>query len=291
MKNQTLVRVVALSIPLATILSVASAKPRDGVPAYGYRRGNGQGQGQGQREVVRDNAVRGIVSRVYSNREFDVQAQGRIVRVKTDAYQNLQPGDYVVARGDLRGGTFYAETINRRDDNVRGNQGRETRVNFQGEVVQVESPTSFRVRATDGRVFAVRTVGALGRRISRGDVVRVQGRFDGSFVRANNEDVDLLRNDNTYNGGYNNGGYNNGGYNNGGYNNGGYNNGARVSFRGRVTRLLGGNEIEVRSDNGQTFRVRVPQAIVGYSRVGDQVQVQGSSRSGIIVATNVDRLR
>lgn len=280
MKHQRLVRLVALSIPFATALPLVHAAPRDGVPAYGYRRNN-------TREAVRDNVVRGIVSRVYSNREFDVQAQGRIVRVKSDAYQNLRNGDYVVARGDLRGNTFYAEFVNRQDDNVRGNQGRETRVDFRGEVVEVESPQSFRVRATDGHVYAVRTIGTLGRRVSRGDVVRVQGRFDGSFVRANNENVNLLRNDNVYNGNYGNGNYGNGNYGNGNYGNGNQ----RVNFRAKVTRILRQGELEVRGDNGQTYIVREPSALVGYTRVGDHVQVQGVARVGFISATNIDRVR
>ena len=314
MKHLHLVRLLALSIPFATALPVVHAAPRNGVPANGYRRN--------QSQVVRDNVVRGVVSRTYNSHEFDVEAQGRIVRVKSDAFQNLRPGDYVVARGDLRGNTFYAEFINRQDDNVRGNQGREQRINFSGEVVEVENANQMRVRADDGRVFSVRTVGTLSRGISRGDEVRVSGTFDGSFVRANNEDVDLLRNDNTYNnggsysgnGGYygnapiggiygnggnyngsypNNGGNYNGGYpNNGGnYGNGGNNSSQRVNFRARVTRVLRRGELEVRGDNGQIYVVREPKALVGYTRVGDRVQIQGTSRAGFIAATNIDRVR
>ncbi|BCM93705.1 hypothetical protein IAD21_05596 [Abditibacteriota bacterium] len=247
MKHQRLVRLVALSVPFAAALPVVQAAP--------YERG------RVLHPVVRDNVVRGIVSRVYNSREFDIRADGHIVRVKTNAYENLRPGDYVVVRGDLRGGTFYAEGVNRQDDNVRGNQGRETTVNFRGEVVEVEGPQGLRVRADNDRVYSVRTVGYLNNRISRGDRVQVQGRFDGSFVRADNDDVDLLRNDNTYNG-----------------------NGRTLS--GVVNDVRSNREFDLRV-NGQLLRVQSDSYL--NLRRGDLVDVRGVVRGGTLFAEQVTR--
>jgi len=259
MKHQHLVRLVALSVPFATALPVVHAAPPSYAPAYGARRNNNA------RDVVNSNRVRGIVSRVYNSREFDVRADGRTVRVKSDAYANLRPGDYVVVRGELRGDTFYAESVNRQDDNVRGNQGRETTVNFRGEVVEVEGPQSLRVRADNGRLYSVRTDGYLNTRISRGDLVQVRGRFDGSFVRADNDDVDLLRNDNTYNG------------------NGGIN--GRL-ITGVVDAVRSNRSFDLRV-NGQILRVQSDSYL--NLRRGDLVDVRGVVRGGTLIAEQVIR--
>jgi translation initiation factor IF-1 len=247
MKHLQLVRLMALSVPFISALPVVHAAPvgRDG----------------NYREAIRSNTVRGIVSRVYDSREFDVRADGDIVRVKSDAYANLRPGDYVVVRGELRGGTFYAERVNRQDDNVRGNQGREGFINFRGEVVEVESRNSLRVRADNGRVYSVRINGILNNRISRGDLVSVQGRFDGSFVRASNNDVDLLRNDNTYNG-----------------------NNRVVS--GVVNSVRGNREFDLRVNN-QIVRVQSDSYL--NLRRGDLVSVRGVTRGGTLFAEQVTR--
>ncbi len=253
MKHQHLVRFVALSLPLATVLPQVHAAPRVTRPA------------------VRQSVVSGIVSRVVNSREFDVRVGARSVRVRSYAFQNLKPGDYVVARGQLRGNTMRAETVTRRDDNVRGNQGRETVLDFRGQVVEVEGAQSLRVRATNKRTYAVRTVGAMNRLISRGDTVRVRGTFDGSFVRADNGAVILLVDSDS--------------------SNGGIRNGTRVNFRATVTRLLRRGQIEVRNAKGQILVVHAPAALIGYVRVGDQVRVQGVTRTGFVEASNIDRVR
>ncbi len=258
MKHQHLVRLFALSVPLAMGLPLALAKPND--------------LKMGRQNGFRQTVVSGIVSRVYSSRDFDVRVRARNIRVLSDAFQNLKPGDYVTARGQLRGNTLRAETVTRRDDNVRGNQGRETVIDFRGEVIEVEGPQSLRVRANNGRTYAVRTVGGMARNISRGDLVRVRGTFDGSFVRADNGAVIVLRE-------------------NGLPTSNGFKNGQRVNFRATITRIPRRGELEVRAANGTTLLVREPAALVGYSRVGDQVQVQGVVRGGSILATNIDRVR
>ncbi len=244
MKHQNLLRLVALSVPFAVTLPVVQAAP------YG-----------GTRQVVRDNVVRGIVSRIYSSREFDVRADGNIVRIKTDSYENLRPGDYVVVRGNLRGGTFYATRVNREDDNVPGNQGRESRITVRGEVVQVEGPQSLRVRADEGRVYSVRTDDYINNRISRGDRVEVRGRFDGSFIRADNNSVTLLRNDNTYNGNVR-------------------------TLNGVVNDVRSNRDFDLRV-NGQILRVQGDSYL--NLRRGDIVDVRGTVRGGVLYAERVTR--
>ncbi|RYX85875.1 hypothetical protein EON83_03725 [bacterium] len=252
MKNLHITRLLALSIPFVTALPVVHAAPGDRI--------------LGNRTVVRSEVVRGIVSRVYNSREFDVRADGRIVRVKSDSYANLRNGDFVTARGDLRGGTFYAEFVNRQDDNVRGNQGRETQISFRGEIIDFDGARGFRVRADNGRIYLVRTNIDLSRRVSRGDRVAVQGRFDGSFVRANNNDIQFERNGNG----------------NGNGNN--YNNGR--SLRGVVNDVRGNREFDLRVD-GRIVRVQSDSYL--NLRRGDIVEVRGTVRGNTLFADQVIR--
>ena len=253
MKHQHFVRLLALSLPFATVLPVASAKPKPSV----------------NRPVVQS-VVSGVVSRVYNSREFDLRVGKRNVRVRSDAFLNLKVGDSVVARGQLRGNTMRAETVTRRDDNARGR----TAIDFRGQVVEVEGPQALRVRATNGRTYAVRTIGGMNRSISRGDTVRVRGTFDGSFVRADNGAVTLLRDSNVPQVG-----------------NSIIKNGTRVNFRATITRLVSRGQVEVRNAKGQFFLVHGPATLTNLVRGGDQVQIQGVVRTGFIAATSIVRVR
>jgi translation initiation factor IF-1 len=218
MKHQKLARLFALTLPL--LGAIASAHAQDysynddgngGVSnnggVYGNRNGgynNGGYNNGGYNNGTNANStrLRGTVERVYSSRSFDLRTQnGQIVRVKSDSDLNLQVGDTTTVRGELRGKTFYAERINRRDDNLPGNQGRETRVELRGQVIAVEGRRALRVRDNDdGRILRVQTQGNLNSRISRGDLVVVRGTFDGSFLRADARQVQLVSYNNRTNG-------------------------------------------------------------------------------------------
>ena len=108
--------------------------------------------------------------------------------------------------------------------------------------------------------------------MSRGDLVRVRGQFDGSFVRAKNEDVRVIR-DGAYP-----------------YGNIFRDFGRRVGFPATIRRIEPG-ELEVRADNRQTYILRAANRVLRELRVGDRVQIEGISRDGFVEATRVERAR
>ena len=319
MKHQKLVRLFALTLPLIGALASAHAQDysyNDGVNGNGgiynnddvYGNGNRNGNGNGNRGNGRFDTnrtrLRGTVERVYSTRSFDLRTQdGQIVRVKTDSDLNLQVGATTVVRGELRGKTFFAERVNRRDDNRAGNQNGVSNVELRGEVVEVESRRALRVRdSDDGRILRVQLQNNLNSRISRGDLVLVRGTFDGTILRADAGQVQLLSDDNRIDGNYGNGnvyGNNGNGYgygNNGnvygnGNNNYGTNNGVygrSVSFPATV-RVVRRGEVEVRGDNGRTYIVRFTSNARTNLRVNDRVRVNGVTRNGYIEMAQLNR--
>lgn len=284
MKTQRTSRIFALALPLLAGAAVSvSAQAR-------YDNNN-------SRFDSRNSASRGVVERIYSNSEFDIRADnGFLLRVKTDSYLNLRRGDYVTMRGDLRGNTFYAQSVNRRDDNFPGNgfpgggfpgnnfpgnggprdnfpgNGFPTRnnINLVGEVVEIEGPQQLRVRDYQGRVFFVRTSTRIPRTISRGDQVRVQGYFDGTYLRANQDNVRLLDYDNVNNG---------------------YNpRSSRVSFPATI-RSFNNRQLVVQGDNGVNYTVLATNTTFNGLRPGDRVRVEGTTRNRVIEATRVSYLR
>lgn len=276
MKKQHLLRLFVGVLPLIAPVA-AQAAPYD-YPDTNTRRDNRAYNDNNTRQ--QRERVTGIVNLMRGNREFDLRLRGGdIVRVKSDSYLNLRRGDLVRIRGDFRGQTLYAEVVTRLDDNVYNNTSRTQRVDFRGEVIEVEGTSSLRVRAENGRVYSVRTEGYLDDNISRGDLVHVQGLFDGSFVRADNDDVDQIR-DGAYP------------YGSGYTSNDGFGNdyGRRVNFPGTIRQVLS-SEVQVRGDNGRTYIVRVSNSLSRSLRNGDRVQVQGITRGTYIVATDIERLR
>lgn len=166
---------------------------------------------------------------------------------------------------------------NRRGQNVRGDV-------LRGTVDRVFSARSFDLRADDGRTYRVNLRVSVG--LEARSQVRVRGDLKGSTFDARTVTVGDFSDD-RYDDSYNNGGYNNGGYdNNGGYNNGGYPNngsagngqyqGQNVVLRGRVTRVINRNEIEVRDDDdGRIYRVRTDRALDSSIREGDSIEARG----------------
>lgn len=281
MKTQ-FVRLLALSLPLAALGVSASAQP-----IYGYDPQVDQGARYDNRPNVNGDRIRGTVARVYSGRNFDLRLpNGDIVRIKTDYYTQVRPGDRVTAVGQFKGKTLYANFVNTRDDRPGYGNGNNTRAEVRGEVVAVDGPRTLRVRSQDtGRVVRVQTREDLNRRISRGDLVVVRGLFDGSVVRADYGQVRLLSDDNRLDGNPNTGNSN---YGDPGYNNGNF--GQSVSFPATVTSVRA-RGVEVRGDNGQTYIVRLSPDQVNDLRTGDRVQVQGTTGDGFIDATQLNRIR
>lgn len=259
MNHLRMLRLLALSLPLTAALpAIVHADPRP----YRVEERNREGY---QR-------FRGAVQRVYSDREFSLRVGDDVVRVKSQAYLNLRRGDYVDVRGELRGRTLYADTVRRLDDNAFDNGGRLLRVDFLGEVLDVNSHDSLRVRMGSGRIYFVRSHGELRRNVSRGDLVRVRGQFDGTTVSARNEDVSVVRD-------------------------GAYPYGAQYNDFGRhvgfpaTIRFIDRGELEVRGGNRQTYRLHASDAAIRDLRVGDRVEVEGISRDEFVQATRIERAR
>lgn len=328
MKHQTLVRLFALTLPLAGAIASAHAQSdyhyNDGTYNNGDTYNNGTYNNSGTYGGYNNGTsilLRGVVERVYSSRSFDLRTQdGQIVRVKSDFDLNLREGDTTTVRGELRGKTFYAQSTGRRNDNLPGNGNGAQRVELRGEVVQVDGRRALRVRdEDDGRIIRVQLQSNLNSRISRGDLVLVRGTFDGSLLRADNGQVQLLSDDNRIDGYGNNGsvygngrdnGYGRGnghgrGNGNGRGNNRPGDNGYRpsdgIGYGAYGDSVLGGNvnfpatvsvvrrgEVEVRGDNGRTYTVRVNNERVN-ARIGDRVRVSGTARDGFIEATQLNR--
>ena len=278
MKHQKLVRLFALTLPLIGAIASAQAQSdyryNDGTYNNGGVYGNGtygNGGVYGNGNTAGFTRLRGTVERVYSSRSFDLRTQdGQIVRVKSDSDLNLRIGDTTTVRGELRGKTFYAERINRRDDNLPGNGNGAQRVELRGEVIAVDGRRTLRVQdSDDGRILRVQLQSNLNSRISRGDLVLIRGTFDGSLLRADAGQVQLLSDDNRVDGNYGNNGNGYGNGNNGdvygnGNNGNGYGYGHGRGNNGNGNGYGRGNNRP--GDNG--YR---PSDGIGYGAYGDNV--------------------
>lgn len=247
-----------IAAPLAT---PASAKPKDGAPAYGYRNGNGKSNGKGKKDKG-DYSGR-------SNRRSDDE----------DGY------------GYSTGNTGYP------DDNI-GTRATRVRRTLEGVVTRDLGGNRFEMRVDNGRVLTVRARQTEPNRLSPGDRVRVVGfsRADREDNRGNRgdaradfvaESLQILSN---VNDGYYNTPGGNGGSNPGGGYYGGDGSTRRVSFPATVLDRDGSRRISVRGDNGRNYTIESRSNIVRVDD-GDRVRVEGVSRNGVVTDARVVLLR
>lgn len=258
---------------------------------YGRANRNGRGNGVGRNNRGETDVLRGVVLNRSNGNSFQVRAtDGRVYNVVTDNGIIVQRGAQVRIRGEVSGNTFRARAVTILDRDAAGNGGNgnsngdsnET-VNFTATVTRVIDMNEYRVRATDGRTFEVRTEGKLSG-IRVGDRVRVSGERDGDRIRRaqfNRIAVGEYGNDNGYN------------YGNGGYGNGGTNGvGSRVDFAARIVSIgQARNNAQVRASNGQTYKLRSTNGELNGLNVGDRIRVRGTANGDIIQVSDLSRAR
>ena len=115
---------------------------------------------------------------------------------------------------------------------------------------------AFRFRTWDNRVFTVRAQNEP-RRLNANDRVEIRGYFSGDTFYA--DSVRLT--DQNSNGNYS---------------------GQNVNFAGVVTRIFGRREVEVRGDNGRTYRVRTNRDIPYGLNTNSRIRVTGSANGSTI---------
>lgn len=165
----------------------------------------------------------------------------------------------------------------RRDNNRRGDA-------LRGTVDRVYSARSFDLRTNDGRIYRVNLRVSVG--LETRTNVRVMGDLNGSNFDARailiTDSNDNLYDDDRYD---NN---NNGGYNDDRYDNNDQYQGQSVILRGRVTRVINRNEVEVRDDDdGRIYRVRTDRALDYSIREGDRIEARGELNGNDIRAESI----
>jgi hypothetical protein len=283
----------------------AQADPADRAPAWGYRnkdrdyksdrRYDRDGDGDYDRDDRRyDNnnrnfrTLEGIVTDDNSGRDFTIRLRngssynsGNRVRVfaQDGEPSRLSEGDLVRVYGYFQnnntGGTFIARSVNivRQDVTDRYDDGDDNdRRSFNATVSNVDRNSRRLTVYANNRSFTVYARNSFSSSINRGDRVRVTGDINNSTVR--DARVELLSN-------------NNGG-SFGGY--GGYGGNSQISFPATVVDTRDRSDtLRVRGDNGREYSVRWRNSD-DYDR-GDRVRVRGYYEDGIIIASDVDRIR
>jgi len=222
----------------------------------------------------------GVVTANLAGRQFRMRStDGREFRVIINAGREpvaLSRNDRVTVTGYFTAGNFIASSVS-----VTRNQGnwvpgsvRTGQRTFTGTVVSVGSATKMWVQASNGMTYEVVTRTPLSSAITVGDTVQVTG--SGSAQSLQVSRVTLIRNNayrNTWPGAVN-------------------QNGQAVNFAGtvvRVTRVFGSvGDLQVRGDNGQTYRVRASNAT--NFQYNNRVRVIGTYRNGTVQASSVTRL-
>lgn len=151
----------------------------------------------------------------------------------------------------------------RNDDRVRS---------LSGVVTRDLSGDRFEIRTDNGRVVRVNLRQEVEPgRLTRGDRVRVNGRFENGVFFA--DDLDILDN-----------------RDNGGGSNGGGVGGTRVDFSATVINRNSSNRFTVRGDNGRNYVVVTRDSVSGIDD-GDRVRVVGTARNATIAADTLTLIR
>ncbi len=255
-----------------TEVSLRNIKRSDRVEIYGKRDGNiivgykvtelgGSNSG-----VVNLRAT--VVTNVAGNR-FTIRYNNsnRIVVAERGEPNGLRAGSEVDMTGTWRNNIFHASSVRLRSGGWGGGwqDGQIRRI--RGKATSDLNNNRFTLRTADNVNVIVTTSGSSIRRISRGDDVEVQGRWDRNNNVFRGTSATVIRG--------------------GGYDND-FSNGRRVDFEGQVTKATRiGNTwyYTVRTRNGRNVTVR-------YNRqfwVGNNVEVEGVVQNNVVIATEMDR--
>jgi len=201
--------------------------------------------------------------------------------------RNLSTGDRVTVSGYASNGVFIGENVRvvrddrnddrndrdtwfgrdrDRDDDDYGDDwsrtNRSTDTTVYGVVTRDLGGNTFEVRTDDGRLVTVRARNGEPNRLTRGDRVVAQGRFNPERNVFVAETVRITRNDDA----------------------------GRVNFPGTVTSIGTRNRLSVRGDNGRTYIVNTRHAVSTDLRRGDRVRVVGDARNGVVTGAQVQEI-
>lgn len=259
----------ALVLPLIGGATFLSAGPAAHADSSSDRRRDDDGPAR---------RVSGVVTSV-TDRRFEVrtdQNQTVVVRNRDAQPRGLSVGDRV----DVSGQTvvFNGQSI-LVADSVRitsqggsghgGNWGGNGQsIEFSGSIVEFQTNNRMAVRRDgDNQTYVVTSRSDLRRTYNAGDRVKVSGTLSGRDTVSSNN-IDRLA------GGPNGGWNGNGGGHNGGSSGNDYSKG-RVDFRGTLSRVRSGRQIEVRGNDNETYVVNLDDSIDPGLNVGDRVRITG----------------
>jgi uncharacterized protein YdeI (BOF family) len=207
----------------------------------------------------------GVVTRdLRSENAFDMRTDsGLPVRVRTRANEprRLSVGDRVEVTGVAESGRLRADSVRLLNDRNPNDGDDRT---LTGVVTRDLRGDTFEVRTAAGRTVIVRARETEPVRLTRGDRVFLQGRYNanrGEFVAdririTENDDRDVE--------------------------------GSRVSFPATVTAVDSATRLQVRGDNGRTYTVDTRAVVSSNVDPGDRVRVSGTIRSGIVRADRIE---
>ncbi len=220
-----------------------------------------------------DNNFRATVIENLSGNRFNIRYRNRtrtVIAERGEPY-GLRVGSEVDLEGRWRNDNFYASKVTLRgggwDDNWQDGQNRRVRGTATSSL---NSSKRFTLSVDRGRTVTVSARDASVRRISRGDKVEVQGRWDRRDNEFKATSVNVIDRDDDDD------------------DDDDFRNGQRVDFKGQVTkanRVLNAWFYTVRTRRGRNVTVRYNREF----RVGDRVEVEGTVRDNIVIATDMDR--
>ena len=216
--------------------------------------------------------INGVVTRDLRGNSFELRSDnGQTYRVRaSNEPDNLSVGDRVQVRGDLTDGVVRASSVrilDQNNDDYNDNNGATRTIN--GVVTRDLSGRRFEIRASNGRTYMVTTNRAEPVRLTVGDRVQVQGRFNNDRTTFLAVSVRITQDDDVSDSGQ----------------------GSQVDFRGTVVSVQSNTRLIVRGNNGRTYTVDTTNGINSAISVGDQVQVSGYGSARNVSSATVSLLR
>lgn len=270
---------------------------------------NDAGYNNGSDNTSGNVSINGVVTRDLSGNRFEIRADnGQTIRVNASNGEpnSLSIGDRVLVRGTLTDGVLRADRVRVLDqsnndnndydsdgsygdhnnggynnggyNNGSGNNGNYNNGGYNngatrtinGVVTRDLSGRRFEIRADNGRRYVVNSSRPEPVRLTVGDRVQLQGRFDDRDRTAFFADnVRITRDDDRDNTGQ----------------------GSQVNFKGTVVSIQGNTRLIVRGDNNRTYTVDTNSGLDSRISTGDRVQISGYGQSRDVTNATVSLLR
>lgn len=230
---------ILLSVLGASALTVA---PLQGIPAA---------------HADRAQTFDGTVTRLNSDRQFDIKSNGKTYNVylDSDAPRGLSVEDEVRVYG------FRFGDNDIRNASVQITQGRRSsKDEFDGQMVNWRDDSSFDIRV-NGKVYNVYMNHRAPRRLANGDTIRVRGtRYGDNDIR--DAEVTSINGDNI--------GWGGGNWGGGGH----HDDGPLIDVRGKMVNWRDARTFDIKVD-GKTYNVYLDRDAPRRLGVGDDVRVRG----------------